>query len=329
MVYEWNVLRVVACLCVVLLHATTNTEIINGYIENHYYQFFRLLLCFATPTFIMLAMIILANRYQTGLSNHFLISRLKFIYVPFLFISFVYAINMSLHNDYMGFTEILYRNIVFGDFVGWFVLTIMQLYILFFFLQKSRLSMLWLAPIMMATGLLFLTFTNLAFRIVLENEGFFRMFFLGWLPYFTIAYFIGFYYQTIAQYLVNYKYATIFFVIISVVIVYINFMFVDDAIHSRRMDMILLVLAMTLFLLAFGQTLPRFTIVNLLSRYSFGIFLIHWLVQEYIAPYTALLPTTFLQVLALFSFSLISCIAIIKMISFLPFSEYLIGKAHK
>ncbi|WP_277815935.1 MULTISPECIES: hypothetical protein [Lysinibacillus] len=39
MVYEWNVLRAIACISIVLLHVTTNMEIINGYIDNPYYQF--------------------------------------------------------------------------------------------------------------------------------------------------------------------------------------------------------------------------------------------------------------------------------------------------
>ena len=39
MVYEWNAVRVMACLSIVLLHATTNIEIMNGYIEQPYYQF--------------------------------------------------------------------------------------------------------------------------------------------------------------------------------------------------------------------------------------------------------------------------------------------------
>jgi len=327
MVYEWNVLRAIACLSIVLLHATTNTEIINGYIENPYYQFFRLLLCFATPTFILLSIIILAKRYQIELPAKFLWLRFQFVYIPFVAASVLYAVNALLHYD-ESFWNSLYRHIVLGDFSGWFVMTIFQLYILFFIIKKYQLSSIWLTPIMLALGILYMTLVKLDIEFFIENDNLVRLLFVGWLPYFAIAYLIGTHYQWVASNISKYKLATLVFVVLSTSILAINYYLGATEITSRRLDMMLLIISITLCILAFGQIVPKLKIINLVSQYSFGIFLIHWLVQEYLVPCTAQLPTTFLQVLTLFLSSLIVCMLIIKLISFLPYSAYLIGKAH-
>lgn len=112
-------------------------------------------------------------------------------------------------------------------------------------------------------------------------------------------------------------------------ILYINYYLGAQQITSRRIDIMLFVLAMAFCILAFAQVLPKLPFIPILSRYSFGIFLIHWLIQEYLAPYSALLPTTALQVISLFLSSLLVCMLLIKIISFIPFSAYLIGKSHQ
>ncbi|PKU53154.1 biofilm PIA synthesis protein icaC [Lysinibacillus fusiformis] len=328
MVYEWNVLRVVACLSIVLLHATTNIESINGYMDQPYYQFFRLLLCFATPTFILLSILILAKRYQHQLPPHFIGRRFQFIVIPFIAAGMLYAANAALHYD-ESFWEALYRHIILGDFSGWFVMTIFQLYILFYIGKKYQVSSLWFTPIMFLLGIFYMTLANANIDYFIQNEHFMRLLFVGWLPYFALAYIIGSHYEKIAHYLVQYKYFTIIAVILAMAILYINYYLGAQQITSRRIDIMLFVLAMAFCILAFAQVLPKLPFIPILSRYSFGIFLIHWLIQEYLAPYSALLPTTALQVISLFLSSLLVCMLLIKIISFIPFSAYLIGKSHQ
>ncbi|MGE7941965.1 acyltransferase family protein [Lysinibacillus xylanilyticus] len=327
MVYEWNVLRAIACLSIVLLHATTNTEIINGYIENPYYQFFRLLLCFATPTFILLSIIILAKRYPVELPPNFLWRRFQFVYIPFVAASILYAVYAALHYD-ESFWNALYRHIVLGDFSGWFVMTIFQLYILFFIIKKYQLSSIWLTPIMLALGILYMTLAKLNVEFFIVNDNLVRLLFIGWLPYFAIAYLIGTHYRWVTSNISKYKFLTLVFVVLSASILAINYYLGATEITSRRLDMMLLIISITLCILAFGQIVPKLKIINLVSQYSFGIFLIHWLVQEFLVPYTAQIPTPSLQVIALFLSSVVVCMLIIKIISFLPYSAYLIGKAH-
>lgn len=328
LVYEWNVLRVIACLSIVLLHATTNIETINGYIDQPYYQFFRLLLCFATPTFILLSILILANRYPYQLPPLFLWRRFQFIVMPFVAAGILYAVNAAFQYD-ESFWNALYRHIILGDFSGWFVMTIFQLYILFFFIKKWQLSSIWFTPIFFLLGIFHMTLANLNFDYFIQNDHFLRLLFIGWLPYFAIAYIIGSHYEKIARYLIKYKFVTVLSVILAVAILYANYYLGAQQITSRRIDIMLFVLAITFCILAFAQSMPKLSFTHILSRYSFGIFLIHWLIQEYLAPYCALLPTTALQVISLFLSSLLVCMLLIKIISYVPFSAYLIGKAHQ
>ena len=328
MVYEWNALRAIACLSIVLLHATTNIEIVNGYIDQPYYQFFRLLLCFATPTFILLSILILANRYQHHLPSQFLWHRFQFIFIPFVAAGIIYAANAAFHYN-ENFWDALYRHIVLGDFSGWFVMTIFQLYILFFIVKKYKIPSIWLIPILFLLGIVYMTLANLNLDYFIQNDHFMRLLFVGWLPYFVFAYLIGSHYERFAYYLVKYKFFTVLSAILATTILYINYYLGAQQITSRRIDMILFVLAIAICILAFAQILPKLSFIHIISRYSFGIFLIHWLIQEYLAPYSALLPTTSLQVTSLFFASLLVCMLLIKIISFVPFSAYLIGKSHQ
>ncbi|WP_231630184.1 acyltransferase [Lysinibacillus sp. ZYM-1] len=328
MVYEWNALRAIACLSIVLLHATTNIEIINGFIDQPYYQFFRLLLCFATPTFILLSILILANRYQHQLPSQFLWHRFQFIFIPFVAAGIIYAANAAFHYN-ENFWDALYRHIVLGDFSGWFVMTIFQLYILFFIVKKYKISIIWFIPILFLLGIVYMTLANLNLDYFIQNDHFMRLLFVGWLPYFVFAYLIGSHYERFAYYFVKYKFFTVLSAILATTILYINYYLGAQQITSRRIDMILFVLAIAICILAFAQILPKLSFIHIISRYSFGIFLIHWLIQEYLAPYSALLPTTSLQVTSLFFASLLVCMLLIKIISFVPFSAYLIGKSHQ
>ncbi|GLC87251.1 acyltransferase family protein [Lysinibacillus piscis] len=325
MIYEWNVLRTVACLSVVLLHATTNTAIVNGDVHNDYYQFFRLVLCFATPTFILLSIIILAKRYPANLPVFFLWRRCQYIFIPFLCFATFYASNATLRYD-ENFGYMLYRHIVLGDFSGWFVLTIFQFYMLFFIIRKYQLSSVWFVPIFGTLGILYSLFIS-AFPVL--NDAVSRWLLIGWLPYFAIAYIWGTHYTWLAVKLVHYRLATLIWCILSIAILAISYHMGLTAITSRRLDMILLVLAITCCILAYGQLLPKLPIIQIISSYSFGIFLLHWLIQDYLAPYTALLPSTVLQVLVLFISSLLLCIICLNILARLPYSYYLIGKLPK
>lgn len=81
MIKEWNLLRVIACLSIVLLHSTTQTANVVGYPEIDNYHIYRIIMSFATPTFILLSEIIIANKYSNSIPEGFLEIELNILLV--------------------------------------------------------------------------------------------------------------------------------------------------------------------------------------------------------------------------------------------------------
>lgn len=136
MVREWNLLRTIACLSVVFLHSSTQIGRSFGYpsIENMY--FLRVLLTYATPTFIVLSEIILANRYKDKIPPNFFTKRIKLIILPFI----AFAIIDALVVNYMSESGInilakIQSNLM-GNFIGYFN----YLSILHFTLSDSKIQ---------------------------------------------------------------------------------------------------------------------------------------------------------------------------------------------
>ena len=128
MVKEWNLLRVTACLSIVLLHSTTQTGRALGYVpQSELYEFFRIVLCYATPTFIILSEIILANRYKEKIPKGFFVKRLKFIVIPYLIFAVIDSLIARRFNPHFDLNktivEKIWENIFPGAFVGSVLLT--------------------------------------------------------------------------------------------------------------------------------------------------------------------------------------------------------------
>lgn len=328
-IHEWNLLRVVACLSIVVLHATSEIQKVAGKIDNETIQLVRVLLTYATPTFVLLSIVIIANRYKEDIPKGFLVNRLKYIYFPFVFFSFIYAFYWSYIVPNYAFTERFVRNVFLGDFVGWFVLAILQLYFIFWIMKKINVSAEWLLPLMFFIGLLFLTFLNNVSVPDPNLNSVLKILFFTWLVYYSVAYVIGTYYEIIINYAVKYRYISILLVLISIGIIAINFFHDKTAVHSRRLDIVPLVFAMTLMVLGFGAKLPRWRIVDFLSGYAFGIYLIHRLIQYVITPYIVNINSLFGQITVVTVSSVLLSIIILKLISYLPYSEYMIGNIRK
>ncbi len=109
--------------------------------------------------------------------------------------------------------------------------------------------------------------------------------------------------------------------------IFVNYKLGSISANSRRLDIMPLVLSITLLIISFKERLNVSQIVNYISAYSFGIYLIHFQVQRYVAPHTAtLVDTTFLRVTLLFTISLILSMLITHILKLLPFGKYIIGE---
>jgi len=193
---EWDYLRVVACLSILLLH-TSSWVIMEVGVEPEQtiYLFLRIALCYATPTFIVLSILILANRYHENIPRNFWSSRIQYIFIPYLVWAFVDALVVESIYRKGLLWEKYFDNIVYGEFVGWFVVVIMQLYVIFTLLTRFKWSIAWFLPFSVLVTLIHHTVILLPYPIFQENSIWLRFFFTGWLGYFAVAYAIGIYYD--------------------------------------------------------------------------------------------------------------------------------------
>lgn len=328
MIKEWNLLRALACLSIVFLHSTTQMSAVINHPENNLYYFGRIFLCLATPVFIVLSIVILANRYPDRLPSNFWIRRVKFILLPFLSFAIIDAFVIHFLNNRVRIEEKVIENILTGHFVGWFILVIFQFYIVHYLIIKFRLSMKWMLP---------LSFLLMFGYLLLIKEGFFRLDgyahvlrlpFLAWFGYFSIAFLVGKYYQTLSIKLLNYRWLTLLLLAFSTAFLYFSYSSgLVTGTHSRRIDLLPLVISFCFVVFAWGQKITASKVINQISKYSFGIYLLHWQFQRVLTPHLAeVFSSYYANVLLLFAISLVASIITIKLMSFLPFGSFIVGK---
>jgi membrane-bound acyltransferase YfiQ involved in biofilm formation len=331
MIKEWNVLRALACLCVVFLHSTTQMSKVMEHPQTDLYYYGRILLCMATPAFIVLSTVILANRYPNRLPGHFWAKRVNYILLPFLCFAVLDAFVTKHLNNNIILGDKIAENVLTGNFVGWFILVIFQFYILHFLVTKWNLSMKWMVPLSL---LLMFGYLYSIKEGLIQIEGYghvLRLPFIAWFGYFTVAFAIGKHYHTLSKILLKFRWHALALFAISAAFVYFSY---DSGLvtgtHSRRMDLFPLVISFCLAVFAWGQKIPASKMINLFSHYSFGIYLLHWQYQRLLAPHIAgLFPGYLGSTLFLFAFSLGASLITIKLISYLPFGSFIVGKARK
>ena len=200
-IQELNVLRALACLSIVLLHSTTQNASVTSSIEDQGYQFFRIALCYATPTFILISVIILGMNYKENIPKGFWFKRLQYIFIPYLLWA---AIDVMVVKDIWPNKDIgekIIQNFVYGNHVGWFVLVILQMYVVFQLVKKFNFDMKIGSVLMIFTSLAYLWMLKLPLPFIMENLLWLRLLFPAWLGYFAIAYLIGTYYEQFSTYI--------------------------------------------------------------------------------------------------------------------------------
>ncbi|WP_162990190.1 acyltransferase family protein [Mesobacillus foraminis] len=330
MIKEWNLMRAVACLSIVFLHSTTLiARSVGHHPQLDLYRFFRIALCYATPSFIVLSIIILANRYQNKLPDNFWASRFKYIYLPFVSFAIIDALVVKYFDPGAKLDQRILDNILTGNYEGWFILVIFQLYFLHYFVIKFKPSLKWLFPVSLVFMAIYLQLINsdsITNSLLLQFRDTWKLPFLAWFGYFTIAFIIGKHYKIIAEKLLKYRWLTLLWFFISLSILYLSYKSGITDVNSRRLDLYPLVLSIIAVVLAWGQLIPKSKIINTISTYSFGIYLLHWQVQRVIAPYIAdYFNNSIARITRLFFISLFISMILIKIVSHLPLGAFIVG----
>lgn len=302
-----------------------------------FYEFLRVLLLFATPSFIILSEILLSMRYSNGLPDDFFLKRIKFILIPYILIGTFFSLMNYLDSDgSQGFFEIFTNNVLYGNWHGWFIIVIFQFYILHALFYK------WLNkanPLIMLviSFLISLTHSLLAYAY----EPYFqwwdtyypfhnRTALPFWIFYFIFGYYLGKNYERIMSSVKRHLWPLCGLWALSVLWIFIMYHFFDVTyVKSYRFDLLLYTVFTFLLVLYLMQVIGKhkFTLLLLISDVSFFIYLSHPLVNSYLSKALASfvgVPSIFLILLTLFTLGFSLGMAFV--LSHFPLSRFVIGK---
>src|SRR5699024_6132607 len=227
-------LRSIACLCIAVVHSlhrahTDTTFSINYYdtLVNSIY----VLLTFGTPTFIFISMLLISYSYPNGLPKGFLWRRFQLILLPFIFMAFFYSADMNIFNQLLAgnMTEVfssatwstILSNVIgnlMGGYHGYFILVIFQFYILAYFLYKflARSNPLRIILFSLIINVIYLAVFNFT-EPPSDSEAMLYFWrkghwipFVGWIFYFSLAFYCGLYYKQFLNILKNHSNLVVF-----------------------------------------------------------------------------------------------------------------------
>jgi membrane-bound acyltransferase YfiQ involved in biofilm formation len=343
MVKEIFVLRSVGCLCIVFLHSiyialTTLPEREIGALSASLFDSLQLLLYFGTPMFIFISQFLISYSYrERPLPNHFLTKRFRYILIPFSCMAFFYSLPTLLEGSTNWLTKFA-MNVLLGDYHGYFILIIFQFYLFhkYFnhYLRKMPAKVVFLLAFLINGSYLW-TFNFTSPPDSLPYSGYIweRLYWMplfGWLFYFVLGYYAGLYYEKLIVFLERWRYVLLIGPLVSSGIVL--FLYHTDIIgvhSSKRIDILFhttFICFCLFYLTSLFKKLPQFLV--LISRYSFGIYLLHYF-YIFVADYLFRLYPLQLGVMyifLLFGFSLVGSIVTIYWLNKWRYGYLIIGK---
>jgi len=335
---EVFMLRSLACLAIVVLHSMT--RIYEN--EEGMISFLKLFLSFGTPAFILISELVLAHAYPLRSPKGFLAKRVRYILVPFAVFAFIYALQSTFTGGGSGTlselgTTVL-ANLFLGNFPGYFVLIIFQFYLLHLLCQRWLFAKVRPAVVLIAAGLVqtgylavfnFVPQPDSAWGALVWDR--YIMLFPGWLFYFAFAYYCGRNYELFMTRLRRYQLLVFGGTAASMLLLYVS----HEAgwiaqVSSKRIDMVPFTIGLALSIVLAASYMKRIPALFVaISRYSFGIYLVHTLVYAVlmlgISRVDPLMNSP-LGVALLLAAGLALTMLIVRVGVGLPFGEYVFGR---
>lgn len=290
---EVFILRAIACLSVVAIHSI----ILSYHASPDVYLIsmmndVKVLFSFGTPTFVFISILLVSHSYPNGLPKNFLTIRAKFLLLPYLSMAVFYAIFFHIldsSNYVVDFysTKLIFHysliNII-GGYHGYFILIIFQLFLLYYFLnsylsKKSPLPTIIIALFINLAYLAVFNFLpspsdNIAIDYFWSKWN--RIPFIGWVFYFTLAYYCGRNYSRFLYLL--YKNEKII-IASTIPIGIVTIILVDLNIIPSSSKSVMMVFFTTSMIGAIYSICKRIKkvpyLVMKISQYSFPIYLLH------------------------------------------------------
>lgn len=333
-IYEIHILRACACLMLLMVHVTAQFYQVNNH-EHHWFTFFFNQICrFGSPIFVVISGFLLFYQVKRkGFSpKNFLYSRTTKIVLPFLFWSAFYLLFDRLiygSTSYDGIKHFLIENIYKGNgyYHLWFISVVVQLYLLFPFLQKvlngftswiiglavsfvvSAFFIQWFQPTMLPYG-----------HYLIE-----KTFVLHWIFYFILGGFLAYYWTEIKQWCQQHSKWFVFFVcfvLVETVWEYYLIGSVPSKSFGNLFKTPILVLACFALYpkLVYRKRLQSLLII--VGKYSMGIYLLHPLLLHVPLPMFMWTPQAiFINFIFYLTLTLIG----VKLIERLPYHQYILS----
>ncbi|WP_345807601.1 acyltransferase family protein [Bacillus pumilus] len=271
-------IRSISCICVMLIHAI-------GILFESNSSPYSIFLMFSTPSFIFISEFLIAHSYPNGIPKGFLKKRFQFIFLPFVSVGILDALLLTNHQSkggsiYEFFTRVS-SNIFLGNYIGYFVLVIFQFYILHILFHRvlKKVSPKWVLPISFFVTIIYLySIQFFHFPISLPNPYVLVEWipFPAWLFYFCLAYYCGQNYHEFINLLNRFRYGIYLLLLISIALISSNTFLGLFESSSKRPDVLLYTTSIIfLFFHLFSKVQKIPSIVMLVSKYSFSIYLFH------------------------------------------------------
>ncbi|TDM12131.1 acyltransferase family protein [Macrococcus lamae] len=334
---ELNYLRVFLCMLIITTHILTEYAVSN---EPDDFQikvlyWIRMIVIVGTPGFIILSQLLVTLNYKETLPRNYLISRVQFILLPYLVMGMFYSYSESEDRN-ISFMSQFYENIILGNWYGYFVIVIMQFYLLNYLIYKINPAILG-SKLALILSIIVNAVYLYAYEFVEPVKTFmdahypisFNTFILGWISYYFIGSYIGLNYDAILEFLE--KHLTL--LLVGTVLSFLLFIFGREHdywnVTSYNFATILYTACLFLLLIKFSTIFKTFmaNTVAQVSAYSFFIYLLHPIILDAIFSYTQrfqghtliFIPITLLIVIG-------CCIGIGSVLKEFPIFKYVMGK---
>lgn len=334
---ELNYLRVILSVFIVLTHLLTQYAVSTGPDENQIQVLYwiRNIFIVATPGFIILSVLLSTMNYRERLPENYLWNRVKFILVPYLMVGLIYAFTENTFRE-ETFWEIFWNSVLLGNWYGYFILVIMQFFVLNWIVYRIS------PKILNSKLLLFLSFIiNFAFLYSYYNHGFTEnfvdniypfgntTFILGWIFFYFFGAYIGANYEKVLEFIHD----QIAVILLLVILSYTALIFMNrgDFYTVTSFDYALMPLHTVgfLFLLNLSTQLTGLapSVYALISSFSFFIFLFHPIILPGIYSTTSVFADmTIIFILTSLLLTIGMCIGIGIILKQFAIFKYLMGK---
>lgn len=310
------------------------------------------LFTFGTPTFIFISMLLISYSYPNGLPKGFLWRRFQLILLPFIFMAIFYSADMNIFNQLLAgnMTEVfssdtwstILSNVIgnlMGGYHGYFILIIFQFYILAYFLYKflSKSNPVLIILSSLVINVIYLAIFNFT-EPPTDSEAILYFWqtghwipFVGWIFYFSLAFYCGLYYKQFLKVLKNNSSLVVFSAIFFGGATVLLTIYEVLPLSSKTVTMLFFTTAMigVLYLISLKiKRIPK--ILVLINNYSFSIYLLNTFYINITYTVLILLKVDYgiFNVFVYFVVSTTASILTAHLINKIPFGKYLVGRVN-